>query len=362
MTTPAAAPSVFSSIFGGGAVQATDTKAATADIANLNSNFAGMSSSLTSSISTATALSPDLKGMVDTTALTSALDSTKNLQETCKGLSTDDCAKKQAQLQAETDAAQLKFFTDALAAQITKLTAERDKIQKQYDAIKAEKDAALKAGALVFKADSVFPSYDELLGRINADIATLKASAPYIVSSAAEGFQSSSSSGSTQIVVPPPYKLPVLKSAGDYAMEHEVLLATYNNLLGNPYDLNRIVRTLKTFVYRQLIPAFFYMALIISIIWGGVVCSNMYVEVEQDFLGARIWYFIHGMIGFPLAIAYSLIKPPYWVSGIFPWYARVAADEEDSTTTENATNAENTTNAENATNATNDPTANSADA
>lgn len=139
MATPAAAPSVFTSIFGGGVIETKDTKAATDDIANLNSNFTVMTSSLNTSIAVANALSPDLKDVVDTTALTSAIDSTKTLQETCKGLSTDECAKKQAQLQAETDAAQLKFFTDALLAQKTKLMVQRDKIQKQYDGIKDEK-------------------------------------------------------------------------------------------------------------------------------------------------------------------------------------------------------------------------------
>jgi len=344
MATPPPAPSVFSNIFGGGAVASTDTKAATEDIANLNSNFNTMSSSLTASISLATTLSPELKESVDTTELTSALDSAKNLQETCKGLSTDDCAKKQAQLQAETDAAQLNFYRKALDTQITKLSEQRDKIQAQYDAIKAEKDAAIKAGVLVFKAESVFSTYDELLSRINTDIAKLRASSPYIVSATeTEGFQTSGGSGSKAVV--PPYELPVVQSAADYNTEHEAILATYNSLIGNPYDLNRIARMIKTFIYRKLIPLFFYITLIISIIWGGVICSNMYVDAEQDFLGGRVWYFIHGMIGFPLAIAYSIFKPPYWVSGIFPWYARLASRTKY---TENSKNAENSENAENA--------------
>ena len=322
MTAPAA-PSVFSSIFGGGTVATTDTAKATADIAALNSNFSGMSSTLTTSISTATALSPELKGLVDTSSLTAALDSTKNLQETCKGLSTDDCAKKQAQLQAETDAAQLKFYKDTLAAQIKNLTKVRDKIQAQYDKIKGEKEKALKGGALVFKADSVFPKYDTLLTKINTDIKTVESSVPYIVpSTGKEGFQTSPSSGSVPPPVIPPYKLPVMTMASDYDLEHESLVASYDSLVGNPYDLNRIARNSSSFLYKIFIPIAFYFTLAVSAIWGGIVCSNMYVEAEKDFLVGRIWYFIHGMIGFPLVIAYSLIKPPYWVSGIFPWYAR----------------------------------------
>ena len=331
MAAPAA-PSVFSNIFGGGAVPATDTGKATQEIANLNSSFTGMTTGLTASISTATALSPELKGMVDTSSLTAALDSTKNLQETCKGLSTDECAKRQAQLQAETDAAQLKFFKDTLAAQIKNLTKSRDNIQLQYDKIKGEKDKALKGGALVFKGDSVFPKYDSLLLKINTDIKTLEASVPYIVpSTEKEGFQSSGSGSSGIVAAPtPPYQLPPITPAGDYELQHETIIASYDSAVGNPYDLNRIMRNIKTFMYRIFIPIAFYFTLAFSAVWGGIICSNMYVEAEKDFLVGRVWYFIHGMIGFPLIIAYSLIKPPYWVSGIFPWYPRVVPGPDDS--------------------------------
>jgi hypothetical protein len=344
---PVATPSVFSSIFGGGTVQATDTNKATEDIANLNSKFTFMSSSLTTSISVATELSPELKDVVDTTSLTSALDSTKNLQETCKGLSTDDCAKKQAQLQAETDAAQLKFYKDTLAAQITLLTKQRDKIQAQYDAIKSEKAGAMKNGALVFKGESVFASYDALLARINTDITTLSTSVPYIVSST-EGFQTSPSSvpapgsGSGSALTKPPYVIPSVTLATDYDVEHEQILATYNSLMGNPYDVNRIMRNVKTFIYRRLVPIAFYITLALSVLWGGIVCSNMFREAEQDFLPARIWYFIHGMIGFPAVLAYSLYKPPYWVSGLFPLYARVITEEEEGGTEGENSNEQNT--------------------
>jgi len=327
MAAPAA-PSVFSSLFGGGAVAPTDTSKATADIANLNSSFTGISSTLTSSISTATALSPELKGMVDTSSLTAALDSTKNLQEMCKGLSTDECAKKQAQLQADTDAAQLKFFKDTLAAQVTNLTKVRTKIQAQYDEIKAEKEKALKGGALVFKGDSVFPKYDELLTKINTDIQTLESSIPYVVPST-EGFQNLTSSGSVAVPVRPPYQLPIMTPASDYDLEHETILASYNALVGNPYDLNRIMRNLRTFIAKSFIPIAFYFTLALSVVWGGIVCSNMYLEPEKDFLLGRVWYFIHGMIGFPLVLGYSLLKPPYWVSGIFPWYPRTPTEALD---------------------------------
>ena len=318
-TPPAASPSVFQSIFGGGAVAATDTKKSTDDIATLNAQFTGMSSTLTSSMSMATSLSPELKEMVDTSALTSALDSAKNLQSACKeGMTPEECAIKQAQLQAETDAAQLKFFNDTLIAQTQLLIKQRDKIQGQYETVKGEKAESLKKGVLVFKGEPVLEKYDKLLATINADILTLNNSKPYVVPT------NSGTSGSTPVI--PPYELPTVATAADYDIKLEGLIYEYDSLIGNPYDPNRMVRNTKNFLYRYLVPILFYTVLVLSIIWGGIVFANMYVESEKDFIFARIWYFIHGMIGFPGVILYSLVKPPFWVSGIFPWRALVKED------------------------------------
>lgn len=331
-TPPPASPSVFQSIFGGGAVAATDTKKATDDIATLNAQFTGMSSTLTSSMSMATSLSPELKGMVDTSALTSALDTAKNLQSACKeGMTPEECAIKQAQLQAETDAAQLKFFNDTLIAQTQLLIKQRDKIQGQYDTVKGEKVESLKKGALVFKGEPVLEKYEALLGKINADILKLNKSKPYLVPTFSTG-------GAGSIPIMSPYELPTVTAAADYDLELEELIYQYDSLIGNPYDLNRMSRNTKTFLYRYLIPILFYTVLGFSILWGGIICANMCVESEKDFLFARIWYFIHGMIGFPLVILYSIVKPPFWVSGIFPWRALLKEELiSDAPVTENST-------------------------
>jgi hypothetical protein len=358
-TPPPASPSIFQSLFGGGAIAATDTKKATDDIASINAQFTGMSSTLTSSMSMATSLAPELKDVVDTSALTSSLDSIKNLQSACKeGMSPEECATKQAQLQADTDAAQLKFFNDTLLAQTQLLIKQRDKIQNQYDTIKGEKTESLKKGALVFKGEPVLEKYEKLLAKINADILKLNNSKPYVVpTNSKQGVATSSTSTSTPVIAP--YELPSVTAAGEYDLELERLIYEYDTLIGNPYDLNRVSRNTKTFFYRYLIPILFYTVLGLSILWGGIVCANMYVDSEKDFLFARIWYFIHGMIGFPGVILYSIVKPPFWVSGIFPWRALVKEDliseapvpEETANTGENAENATNTgENAENATN------------
>jgi hypothetical protein len=238
-------------------------------------------------------------------------------------MSTDECAKKQAQLQADTDAAQLKFFQDTLVAQIGELTAERDKINTQYDKIKKEKEAALKNGTLVFKGEAVFAKYDSLLSQINADITTLRNSKPYVVPST-EGFQNSGSASVKTKIVQDPYKLPSVKMAGDYAAEHETILINYDSLIGNPYDYNRVMRSFGTFIFRMLVPIAFYVSLIFIAVWGGIMASNMCIEAEADFLLGRIWYFVYGIIFFPIIIFVSIMKPPFWVSGIFPLYPRTA--------------------------------------
>jgi len=327
MAAPASpATSMFSGIFGGGAPPSpTDTAAATASITNLNSGFGEMTSSLTSTMSVASSLSPSVSNMVDTTALTSALNATQNLQEACKGMTTDECAKKQAQLQADTDAAQLKFFQDTLVAQITELRAERDSIQTQYDKIKKEKEAVLKSGTLVFKGEPALAKYDSLLSEINADITTLQNSKPYIVPST-EGFQNSGSA-STPVktkVAKEPYQPPMVKTAGYYKEQHENILINYDALIGNPYDYNRVMRSFATFIFRMLVPIAFYVSLVFIAVWGGVMASNMCIEAEAEFLLGRIWYFVYGAIFFPIIILVSIMKPPFWVSGLFPLYPRTA--------------------------------------
>ena len=312
--------SVFTNLFGGGATPAADTAAVTSQVAGLSSNFNTMTGTLTSSLSTASALSPDIAGMVNTSALTNALQDAQNLQEMCKNLSPADCATKQAQQQAAADAAQLKFYKDALAASVTTYTDVLTAVKAQQANLQKEKDTALAAGALVFKGDSIFPLYTDLITRINTDISLFTTSVPYILPSTAT---SGSSSGSAK----PPYQLPTAQStASDYSMENDALILNYDQLMGNPYDTGRMQRSGERWLMRKFIPIAFFMTLTVAVIWGGIVLSNMYVEAEKDFIGTRVWYFIHGMLGFPAVLAYSLISPPFWVSGIFPWTPRVPVE------------------------------------
>lgn len=307
---------VFTSLFGGGATPAADTAEVASQVAGLSSNFNAMTGTLTSSLSIASALSPDIAGMVNTSALTNALQEAQNLQEMCKNLSPAECATKQAQQQAAADAAQLKFYRDTLAASITTYNEILTTVQTQQGKLQKEKEAALAAGALVFKGDPIFTMYTELISRIQSDISLFQNSVPYILPSTVT---SGSSSGSARA----PYQLPSAKSSvADYSTENDALVMKYDQLMGNPYDTGRMQRSGERWLTRQFIPIAFYMTLAFSVIWGGIVLSNIYVEAEKDFIGTRIWYFVHGMIGFPAVLAYSLIYPPFWVSGIFPWSPR----------------------------------------
>lgn len=313
--------SVFTSLFGGGATPAADTAAVTSQVAGLSSNFNTLTGTLSSSLSTASALSPDIAGMVNTSALTNALQDVQNLQEICKNLSPADCATRQAQQQAAADAAQLKFYRDTLAASIKTYTEVLTVVKTQEANLQKEKDSALAAGALVFKGDSIFPLYTELITRINADINLFETSEPYLV-------PNTTTSGSSSGPAKPPYHLPSAKtSVADYNMENDALIMQYDKLMGNPYDTKRMERSGGRWLTRKFIPIAFYMTLVVAVFWGGIVLSNIYVEAEKDFIGTRIWYFIHGMLGFPAVLAYSLISPPYWVSGIFPWSPRKPIDE-----------------------------------
>ena len=314
-TPPPASPSVFQSLFGGGAAAATDTASATSGIAQITTQFSSLTSGLTNTLSLLS-LKPELKSMIDMTGITGALNNIKELQQMCSmgDLSTGECAKKLAYLEAQSDAAKLKVFNDVLANQTKKLTKMRDNIKIEYDSAKAESDAAIQKGALVFKGASALDKISKLLTEINADIEKLKNSVPYVVpSKSAEEIASSAST-----LVKPPYELPSVKSTAEYKRELTNILNELDTALNNPFNYNRMIRTAKEFSYTYFIPVSFYVVLVISIILGGILCGNMSIGYEEDFLLARVWYFVHGMIGFVPIMIYSLIYPPYWVSGIFP--------------------------------------------
>ena len=313
----------FASLFGGGTTSAADTSSTTSQIAGLNSTFSGMKGGLTTSLTAANTLAPDLKDVVDTSSITDAMDQTTKLQELCKGLSTDDCAKKQAQLQADTDAAQLKFFNDTLAASIQQLTDARVPIKAKLGEIYTE-----KSKVSVFKGEAVIPQFEELLSRLDGDIVVLKASVPYInppesTSVLGDTSGSSGSSGSAA-ATRPEYTLPVTGTKSSYETEYDVLRLNYNSLMGiasTPTDINNAI---YKWFRRTFIPIAFYMSLAYAAIIGGIACSNIFVNEKSLYI--RLYYFIYGMLGFPAVLAYSALYTPFWNS-VIPVYPRLSMPE-----------------------------------
>ena len=62
---------------------------------------------------------------------------------------------------------------------------------------------------------------------------------------------------------------------------------------------------------------------------GGIVLSNAYVE--ESFVGIRLYYFVYGLLFFPLSLIYGIWKPPVWQSTLIPWTLRTEVDAATST-------------------------------
>jgi hypothetical protein len=309
---------VFATLFGGGTTSSADTSNTNAKISELTSNFTAMKSTLSTAISSANMVSPDLKNIVDTTVLTDALNQTDKLTEICKNLSTEDCNKKQILQQAENDAAQLKFFRDSLAASIKTLSDARVPIQSKLDQL--VRAGVTGAGAVV-KGSEMIPDYEALISRIDGDITVLSNSVPYINPPASTSIFGGSSSGSAS--TRPDYVLPSTTSASSYTGEFERLNIQYRSATGVPVtadDINaQVIRVIKTIV----IPMAFYTSLAFAAFIGGVALSNFFIEEKS--LYVRLYYFFWGMLGFPASLAYCAIYTPFWVSMI-PMYARITQE------------------------------------
>jgi len=310
--------STFSGLFGGGKVSDADTASSTSQITGLTTNFNLMKGGLTTSLSVADTLAPDLKDAVDLSQITTAMNETTKLQEVCKNMTPEQCAVKQAQLQADTDAAQLKFYKDTLAESITQLTEIGTDVQNRFSQIKTE-----KAQTVVFKGESIIPQFEALIASINGDIALLNASVPYINPTVDPSLPTSGSSGSGSSR--PDYTLPVTGTKTGYQDQLDALNVSYGALMGRPTDMNQINTMIKKWFIKVFVPIAFYVSIAFAAVVGGIVCSNLFAEEKS--LYNRIYYFVYGMLGFPFALVYCMMFPPLWVSTIIPAYGRLSATD-----------------------------------
>lgn len=62
----------------------------------------------------------------------------------------------------------------------------------------------------------------------------------------------------------------------------------------------------------------YYILILISAIFGGIIMSNVYIN--ETFLPIRLYYFFYGTVFFPLSLLYGIVNPPEWNAMIFPWF------------------------------------------
>lgn len=77
-------------------------------------------------------------------------------------------------------------------------------------------------------------------------------------------------------------------------------------------------------IFYQTRTYFWYAFLVIGALLGGILCSNLYVL--ERFWAMRLYYFAYGAAFFPLVMAYSLFRPPYIYSTLFPFSEREQKD------------------------------------
>jgi len=62
----------------------------------------------------------------------------------------------------------------------------------------------------------------------------------------------------------------------------------------------------------------YYIILLVTMIFGGVILSNVYIN--EKYLPIRLYYFFYGIIFFPASLAYGIINPPVWSATLFPLF------------------------------------------
>jgi len=328
---------MFSSVtnlFGSSSTSEADKTSSASQITTLNRNFTGMKGALSTSLTSLEA-TPGVRDAVDTSLLTTALRNTEQLQETCKVLEPGDCEERQAQQEAENEAALMAFYKKELNTMNTDLTAVRTSAQRKLDEF-----LTAKASNPVFKGESMIPKVEELISKIDRDIALVRNSVPYIDPPEITSFLgtrisgSSGSSGSSSGSTRPAYALPSIRSHIDYKSDLDGIKLQYNSLMGVPVSRADQEEFWVSWARYTFIPMLFYSSIAYAAFIGGTTCANIYGE-EKSMLN-RLYYFFYGMLGFPFVLAYAavyidmppvkMINTPFWTS-LIPVSARLSIDD-----------------------------------
>jgi len=169
--------------------------------------------------------------------------------------------------------------------------------------------------------------YETLLIDTQTALTTLKASPPI--------YRNPSDSGSGSSA----YIIPTVLSANDIQDRLNALNDQKDEEAGSGTNIKRWYENFTRWLSRHFIKYFIYITIFASMILGGIITSNLYLEVESGAVLSRIFYFIYGAIFYPVALIYSCIpgtpsnilnpltawpgKTPYWSAGLIPLYQRI---------------------------------------
>lgn len=214
--------------------------------------------------------------------------------------------EKTTQFKLESESVMRSQSESDYTSGLAKMVAIQDKIRKRAEEIRADThaDATIRS------------KYDALLEDVTKDVAIWNTQSP------TKFYTDKESSGSAGSMAGTYYSLPITTSDTGYQDRLDILDSEKEAQDGSTPTFTRIYRRFKEWWKVYLYYSFYAVVIFASMVLGGIITSNMYVEAEKDYLPARIFYFIYGAIGFPLSLIGGVIKPPFWVSGIFPFKPR----------------------------------------
>jgi hypothetical protein len=217
-----------------------------------------------------------------------------------------DIQKKASEIDAQSMVSQFKILETQYKTTVSSTTAIYKTIQARVDVVAADRTTS---------AD-LLKQYRDLLTDVSGSLTLLLSSPPLYTTT-------TSGSGSS-----PAYVIPTVPSSTSYQDQLDGLDGQKEIEEGDEPSFTRLFRRFKSWVYIYLYPPLFVLLIIILMILGGVIMSNIYAPLEQTYLPHRIFYFVYGALGFPLSIMYSCVYPPFWVSTLFPAYPRIAPTQE----------------------------------
>jgi hypothetical protein len=222
---------------------------------------------------------------------------------------------KVSELESKFASSQFNITQTNYNSKVSALQAVINKVQTRVTAIRADTTTS----------PDLLAKYNTLLTDAQAAVATLQASPPVYKAP-------SDSSGSSAL-----YTIPIVLEPVNIQDRLDALDDEKDNEVGSGTNLTRLYDRIKRWVNTHFITYFIYITIFASMILGGIITSNLYLEVESSAVLSRIFYFIYGAIFYPVPIAYSCMPTmpsitspipswpgmvPYWSAGLIPLFQR----------------------------------------